>query len=332
MKIRTLSVVVGAIFGGHALGMDFIDVAPVVAVTPLYGPVADARECFAVPASQQPVMAGGYPGQMVMAPQPVAPPQPPHERSVVAPVVGGVAGALLGSQVGQGRGRDAATAVGAVAGTVVGDRMANPNSGGSLTGALVGGGAGALLGNQVGQGSGRTAATAAGAIGGSIVGDRLMSSPPPQQVAQGQMQMQQGQFVQQAQIPVDNCRTVDGATREMLRGYSVVYRYNGRDITTTVPYHPGNSIRIAVGAMDSLVQQQMQPAAYNAGAPMMAPQPQPIMAPQPQPMMAPQPQPMMAPQPQPMMAPQPIMGPQSGAAAQPTLLQQAPGLVAPLLR
>jgi hypothetical protein len=62
--------------------------------------------------------------------------------------------------------------------------------------------------------------------------------------------------------------------------------------------------------MDSLVQQQMQPAAYNAGAPMMAPQPQPIMAPQ----------------------PQPIMGPQSGAAAQPTLLQQAPGLVAPLLR
>jgi hypothetical protein len=151
-----------------------------------------------------------------------------------------------------------------------------------------------------------------------------MSSPPPQQVAQGQVQMQQGQYVQQAQIPVDNCRTVDGATREMLRGYSVVYRYNGRDITTTVPYHPGNSIRIAVGAMDSLVQQQMQPAAYNAGAPMMAPQPQP--------MMAPQPQPMMAPQPQPMMAPQPMMGPQPGAAAQPTLLQQAPALVAPLLR
>ena len=314
MKIRTLSVVVSAVFGGHAMGMDFIDIAPVVAVTPLYGPVADARECFAVPPGQQPV--SGYPGQMVMAPQPVAPPQPPHERSVIAPVVGGVAGALLGSQVGQGRGRDAAAAVGAVAGTVVGDRMANPNSGGSLTGALVGGGAGALLGNQVGQGSGRTAATAAGAIGGSIVGDRLMSSPPPQQVAQGQVQMQQGQYVQQAQIPVDNCRTVDGATREILRGYSVVYRYNGRDITTTVPYHPGNSIRIAVGAMDSLVQQQMQPAAYNAGAPMMAPQPQP----------------MMAPQPQPMMAPQPVMGPQPGAAADPTLLQQAPAPVTPLLR
>ncbi len=261
MKIRTLSVVVGAVFGGQAIGMDFIDIAPVVAVTALYGPVADARDCFAPPPGTRPVMAGGVPGQMAQAggmpPQAGAPQQPPSERSMVAPVIGGVAGALLGSQVGQGRGRDAATAVGAVAGTVAGDGIANPNRGGSMMGAIVGGGVGALLGNQVGQGSGRTAATAAGAIGGAMVGDRLMSNPPPQQPAQVG-----GQYpIQQAQAPIDRCRTVDGSTREILRGYSVVYRYSGRDITTTVPYHPGNSIRVAIGAVDSGPPQ----AAYPAG-------------------------------------------------------------------
>jgi uncharacterized protein YcfJ len=166
-----------------------------------------------------------------------------------------------------------------VAGTVVGDRMANPDSGGSLTGAIVGGGAGALLGNQVGQGSGRTAATAAGAIGGAMVGDRLMSNPQAQQGAQapgqypmqqGQYPMQQGQYpMQQGQVPVDRCRTVDGSTREILRGYSVVYRYNGRDITTTVPYHPGNAIRIAIGALDSGPPQ----AAYPGGGSPMGAQP-----------------------------------------------------------
>ena len=269
MTTRMLGAVIGAAFASQGLAMDFIDVAPVVSVTPLYGPVADARECFA-----QPMMAGGAPGAAGMSPQAMAgaPQQPPQERSVLAPIAGGVAGALLGSQVGQGRGRDAATAVGAVAGTVVGDRMANPDSGGSLTGAIVGGGAGALLGNQVGQGSGRTAATAAGAIGGAMVGDRLMSNPQ----APGQYPMQQGQYpMQQAQAPVDRCRTVDGSTREILRGYSVVYRYNGRDITTTVPYHPGNAIRIAIGALDSGPPQSAYPpgGGYQGGGNPMGAQP-----------------------------------------------------------
>ena len=145
--------------------------------------------------------------------------------------------------------------------------MANPDSGGSVTGAVVGGAAGALLGNQVGQGAGRTAATAAGAIGGSMIGDRVMSSPPPQQ-GQFPQQGQQGQFSQQGQYPQqgqfqaqqapagDRCRTVDGATREILRGYAVVYRFNGRDITTTVSYNPGTSIRLGIGAIDPGAQPQ----------------------------------------------------------------------------
>jgi uncharacterized protein YcfJ len=265
VKTKVLSAMIGAAFANQGLAMDFIDVAPVVSVTPLYGPVADARECFAGPAPQ-PVMAGGVPVAAGMPPQATAgaPQQPPQERSVLAPIAGGVAGALLGSQVGQGRGRDVATAVGGVAGTVVGDRMANPNSGGSVTGAIVGGGAGALLGNQVGQGSGRTAATAAGAIGGAMVGDRLMSNPQAEQGAKAP-----GQYpMQRAQAPLDRCRTVDGSTREILRGYSVVYRYSGRDITTTVPYHPGNAIRIAIGALDSDPSQAAYPAGggYPGGA------------------------------------------------------------------
>ncbi|MCC6535897.1 MAG: glycine zipper 2TM domain-containing protein [Burkholderiales bacterium] len=174
-----------------------------------------------------------------------------------------MAGALLGSQVGSGRGRDAATAVGAVAGTVIADRVANPNSPSSTTGAVVGGAAGALLGNQVGQGSGRTAATAAGAIGGAMIGDRMMSGAPPAPApVAGATVLGQTQPLAQAQP----CRVVDGVTREALRGYSVVYRYAGRDITTTMPYHPGNSIRIAVGAADSMTARPAAPPPPPPGA------------------------------------------------------------------
>ncbi|MGH8665105.1 MAG: glycine zipper 2TM domain-containing protein [Burkholderiales bacterium] len=245
MKAKARYLVVMAMASAPAAAVDFMDVAPVIAVTPLYGPVVDGREC--VPGAPQVVAA---------VPQPLPPgvpmqPAPPQERNMVAPVVGGVAGAVLGSQVGSGRGRDAASAVGAVAGTVIADRMANPNAPASTTGAVVGGAAGALLGNQVGQGSGRTAATAAGAIGGAMIGDRVMAgTAAPAPVAAAPM----------AVAPMAQpCRVVDGVTREAIRGYSVVYRYAGRDITTTLPYHPGSSIRIAVGAADSMVARPAPP-------------------------------------------------------------------------
>jgi uncharacterized protein YcfJ len=160
-----------------------------------------------------------------------AAPAPAQDRSVVAPIVGGVAGALLGSQVGRGSGRTAATAAGAVAGTVIGDRVANPDSDRPVTGAVVGGAAGGLLGAQVGSGSGRNAAAGAGAIGGAIIGDRVQNP----QTAGAQ--------------PVQRCRTVN-ATRDVIRGYTVVYRYNGRDITTTLPYNPGSTVRVGVGVVD----------------------------------------------------------------------------------
>ena len=160
---------------------------------------------------------------------------PQQERSMVAPIVGGVAGALLGSQVGRGSGRTAATAAGAVAGTIVGDRVGNPDSEQRpMTGAVVGGAAGGLLGAQVGSGSGRNAAAAAGAIGGAVVGDRVQNP-------------------QRAASPQQRCRTVE-TTRDVIRGYTVVYRYNGRDITTTLPYNPGSTVRVGLSVIDNAPQ------------------------------------------------------------------------------
>ena len=103
----------------------------------------------------------------------------------------------------------------------------------SLVGPVVGGVTGAVIGNQIGHGSGRTAATAAGAIAGTIIGDRVGNSDTQTATAQ----------------PVQRCRTVE-TIREVVKGYSVVYRYNGRDITTTMPYNPGSVVRVAVGIAD----------------------------------------------------------------------------------
>jgi len=206
-----------------AYATDFTDTANVVSATPIVERVREPRqEC---------------------APE-APPPQraPQAERSVLAPIIGGVAGALLGSTIGRGNGRNAATAAGAIAGTIVGDRVANPDSDRSMTGSVVGGAAGGLLGAQVGKGNGSTAAAGAGAIAGAVAGDRIdnrqtASAPPAQR-----------------------CRTVE-ITREIVRGYTVVYQYNGRDITTTMPYDPGATLRVGITAIDV---ENMTPASTAA--------------------------------------------------------------------
>ena len=226
MKTK-LSIAVALALGSTALiAADYTDNAQVISVTPIVERVSEPRqECIADRA---------------------AAPQQPQERSVVAPIVGGVAGALLGSQVGRGRGRDMAAAAGAVAGTIIGDRVANPDSDRSATGAVVGGAAGGLLGNQVGRGSGRTAATATGAITGAVVGDRVDN----RQAA--------------AAAPGQRCRTVE-TTREVVRAYTVVYRYNGRNITTTMPYDPGQAVRVAISALDGTGENAAAPTANMMG-------------------------------------------------------------------
>ena len=158
-------------------------------------------------------------------------PPAPKERSVIAPILGGIAGAIIGRQVGHGNGRDVATAVGAAAGTMAGDSVANPDANRSYTGAAVSAVAGGILGNQVGNGRGNGAATAAGTIAGTMIGDRAGART----VAAGQ--------------PAQRCRTIE-SSREVVKGYTVVYRYNGRDVTTTLPYNPGNTVRVGVGLIE----------------------------------------------------------------------------------
>ena len=105
------------------------------------------------------------------------------------------------------------------------------NSGaGSIVAPILGGVVGGLLGHQVGQGSGKTAATIVGATGGAVAGSVLANrsgsdAPPPQQ----------------------QCRTVE-TSHEVVNGYDVVYRYNGRDVNVALPYNPGvgNTVKVGV--------------------------------------------------------------------------------------
>lgn len=105
----------------------------------------------------------------------------------------------------------------------------------SYGGAIIGGVAGGILGNQVGRGRGRTAATAVGAVTGALVGDNIANS--------------RGQSDNYNTQPVQRCRQVDDGYRQEISGYSVTYRYHGRDITTTMPYDPGPTVRIGVGVV-----------------------------------------------------------------------------------
>lgn len=106
----------------------------------------------------------------------------------------------------------------------------------SIGGSILGGVAGAILGNQVGGGSGRTAATAAGAIAGAVVGDRVAN---PNQSGTQQ---------------VERCHDVDSYS-DVIKGYTVTYRYNGKDATVTLPYHPGSTVQVGI----SVIQDQTQP-------------------------------------------------------------------------
>jgi uncharacterized protein YcfJ len=123
----------------------------------------------------------------------------------------------------------------------------------SVVAPIVGGVAGAVLGSQVGRGSGKTAATAAGAIAGAVVGDRIGNS----QTAGAQ--------------PTQYCRTVE-TIRDVVKSYTVVYRYNDRNITTTMPYDPGRTIRVSITAIDG-TREAVAPPPAPVAAPVSAPPP-----------------------------------------------------------
>jgi uncharacterized protein YcfJ len=98
----------------------------------------------------------------------------------------------------------------------------------NILGPIIGGVVGGLLGHQVGQGSGQTAATIVGAAGGAAAGSVISSRRGAQ--------------------PEQQCRTVE-SMREVVNGYDVVYRYNGRDVNVALPYDPGSTIKVGVAVV-----------------------------------------------------------------------------------
>ena len=55
---------------------------------------------------------------------------------------------------------------------------------------------------------------------------------------------------QRTAAAAQQCRTGQ-VTREVIKGYTVVYHYSGRDVTVTLPYDPGPTVRVGVGIVDS---------------------------------------------------------------------------------
>lgn len=114
------------------------------------------------------------------------------------------------------------------------ERSSSYNSGNrDVGGAIIGGIAGGLLGSQVGKGNGKVAAAAIGAATGALVGDRIDNS---------------SDSVSYRTRPIERCTTVDN-WQTVTRNYLVVYRYNGRDYTSVLPYDPGSNIRLRVSVV-----------------------------------------------------------------------------------
>lgn len=101
------------------------------------------------------------------------------------------------------------------------------SGGGAIIGAITGG----LVGSTVGRGNGRVGAAAVGAAVGAVVGDRIDN---------------QGNYAVPVTRDVQRCQTVNNV-RQVISGYQVTYRYNGRDTTVILPQDPGPRVRIGVG-------------------------------------------------------------------------------------
>jgi uncharacterized protein YcfJ len=115
-----------------------------------------------------------------------------------------------------------------------GGYTANRPTAGSM---ILGGIIGAAIGNQIGRGDGRRAATVAGAVIGSAIGhdaaERRNSRYPV--------------VTESRPYDTERCEVrYDETYEDRVDGYRVTYEYNGRRQTTTLPYDPGDRIRVRV--------------------------------------------------------------------------------------
>lgn len=100
------------------------------------------------------------------------------------------------------------------------------NGGGAVLGAIAGG----LIGSTVGKGNGKVAAAAVGAATGAVVGDRWNDGSPRYESGPRQ---------------VERCHDHD-AYRQVVSGYDVRYRFDGREYNTRLPYDPGRWLTLKV--------------------------------------------------------------------------------------
>lgn len=97
------------------------------------------------------------------------------------------------------------------------------------TGSIIGAVAGGLLGSTVGHGNGKVAAAAVGAATGAVVGGRWNN----------------GERYTRYPQQVERCRTNE-QIRQVVNGYDVRYRFQGREFGTRLPYDPGEWVTLKV--------------------------------------------------------------------------------------
>ena len=100
------------------------------------------------------------------------------------------------------------------------------NTGSAILGAIAGG----LIGSTVGKGDGKVAAAAVGAATGAVVGDRWNDG---------------GTRYESRPRQVERCRAHDNY-RQVISGYDVRYRFQGREYSTRLPYDPGKWLTLNV--------------------------------------------------------------------------------------
>jgi len=104
---------------------------------------------------------------------------------------------------------------------------------------ILGGIIGAAIGNQIGRGDGKRAATVAGAIIGSAIGhDRAGTRYVADR--DDRYDAPRGYDVERCDVRYDE------SWEQRIDGYRVRYVYHGREGVTTLPYEPGDRIRVRV--------------------------------------------------------------------------------------
>lgn len=115
------------------------------------------------------------------------------------------------------------------------------NTGSTILGAIAGG----LIGSTVGKGNGKVAAAAVGAATGAVVGNRWNDGHNRYESSPRQ---------------VERCRTTDNF-RQVVNGYDVRYRFQGREYNTRLPYDPGKWLALNVSFS---VAEDQRPGRWNS--------------------------------------------------------------------